>query len=260
MSSSDINSNISCNNLCHKHISVIVPLHLLSTADVIFLQQLLTAFTFTYPEQKEKDVADWFLKMSFLSLLFLLSSCFHIHCLQMSRRNPCCYDQVIFDVLSRTNKWICLYCICAKSFSTSGIISSHCVCQNVSVGLWMISESSSWCYWRFSLYCILQYAYQPDRRSVPVGIPVQTITNQSLQGKSVSPPESISAFRGLEWHLGMSHFDSTCLLICVWLDFFERASFHNTAFPYPPVSLFLSFMKESLDTDSGRTLTHVHKC
>ncbi|XP_026220722.1 pleckstrin homology domain-containing family A member 5-like isoform X2 [Anabas testudineus] len=34
-----------------------------------------------------------------------------------------------------------------------------------------------------------KYAYQPDRRSVPVGIPVQTITTQSLQGKSLSPED-----------------------------------------------------------------------
>uniref|UniRef100_A0A7N5ZWF6 Pleckstrin homology domain containing A5 n=1 Tax=Anabas testudineus TaxID=64144 RepID=A0A7N5ZWF6_ANATE len=34
-----------------------------------------------------------------------------------------------------------------------------------------------------------KYAYQPDRRSVPVGIPVQTITTQSLQGKS---PEELT--------------------------------------------------------------------
>uniref|UniRef100_A0A8C4HL14 Pleckstrin homology domain containing A5 n=1 Tax=Dicentrarchus labrax TaxID=13489 RepID=A0A8C4HL14_DICLA len=32
-----------------------------------------------------------------------------------------------------------------------------------------------------------KYAYPPDRRSMPAGIPVQTITAQSLQGKTVSP-------------------------------------------------------------------------
>ncbi|KAK2917682.1 hypothetical protein Q8A73_004428 [Channa argus] len=34
-----------------------------------------------------------------------------------------------------------------------------------------------------------KYAYQPDRRSMPAGIPVQTITAQSLQGKSLSPED-----------------------------------------------------------------------
>lgn len=34
--------------------------------------------------------------------------------------------------------------------------------------------------------CVLQYAYLPDRRSMPAGIPIQTITAQSLQGKTVS--------------------------------------------------------------------------
>uniref|UniRef100_A0A3B4VJW8 Pleckstrin homology domain containing A5 n=1 Tax=Seriola dumerili TaxID=41447 RepID=A0A3B4VJW8_SERDU len=34
-----------------------------------------------------------------------------------------------------------------------------------------------------------QYAYPPDRRSMPVGIPVQTITAQSLQGKTLSPED-----------------------------------------------------------------------
>ncbi|XP_037539542.1 pleckstrin homology domain-containing family A member 5 [Nematolebias whitei] len=37
--------------------------------------------------------------------------------------------------------------------------------------------------------CVLQYAYPPDRRSMPVGIPVQTITAHSLQGKS---PEELT--------------------------------------------------------------------
>uniref|UniRef100_A0A3Q2Y6Q5 Pleckstrin homology domain containing A5 n=2 Tax=Hippocampus comes TaxID=109280 RepID=A0A3Q2Y6Q5_HIPCM len=36
---------------------------------------------------------------------------------------------------------------------------------------------------------IPKYAYPPDRRSMPVGIPVQTITAQSLQGKSLSPED-----------------------------------------------------------------------
>ncbi|XP_071351549.1 pleckstrin homology domain-containing family A member 5-like isoform X9 [Trachinotus anak] len=34
-----------------------------------------------------------------------------------------------------------------------------------------------------------KYAYPPDRRSMPVGIPVQTITAQSLQGKTLSPED-----------------------------------------------------------------------
>ncbi|KAM9570500.1 pleckstrin homology domain-containing family A member 5-like isoform 12-T12 [Salvelinus alpinus] len=34
-----------------------------------------------------------------------------------------------------------------------------------------------------------QYAYPPDRRSMPAGIPVQTITAQSLQGKTMSPED-----------------------------------------------------------------------
>ncbi|XP_074532899.1 pleckstrin homology domain-containing family A member 5-like isoform X15 [Halichoeres trimaculatus] len=34
-----------------------------------------------------------------------------------------------------------------------------------------------------------QYAYTPDRRSMPAGIPVQTISAQSLQGKTLSPEE-----------------------------------------------------------------------
>uniref|UniRef100_A0A8D3ADN3 Pleckstrin homology domain containing A5 n=1 Tax=Scophthalmus maximus TaxID=52904 RepID=A0A8D3ADN3_SCOMX len=34
-----------------------------------------------------------------------------------------------------------------------------------------------------------QYAYPPDRRSMPAGIPVQTITAQSLQGKTLSPED-----------------------------------------------------------------------
>ncbi|XP_039664276.1 pleckstrin homology domain-containing family A member 5-like isoform X20 [Perca fluviatilis] len=34
-----------------------------------------------------------------------------------------------------------------------------------------------------------KYAYPPDRRSMPAGIPVQTITAQSLQGKTLSPEE-----------------------------------------------------------------------
>lgn len=32
-----------------------------------------------------------------------------------------------------------------------------------------------------------KYAYLPDRRSMPAGIPIQTITAQSLQGKTMSP-------------------------------------------------------------------------
>lgn len=36
------------------------------------------------------------------------------------------------------------------------------------------------------LSSVLQYAYTPERRSMPVGIPVQTITAQSLQTKTVS--------------------------------------------------------------------------
>lgn len=39
----------------------------------------------------------------------------------------------------------------------------------------------------FSIRPVLQYAYQPDRRSMPAGIPIQTITAQSLQGKTVRP-------------------------------------------------------------------------
>ncbi|XP_041651027.1 pleckstrin homology domain-containing family A member 5-like isoform X3 [Cheilinus undulatus] len=34
-----------------------------------------------------------------------------------------------------------------------------------------------------------QYGYPPDRRSMPAGIPVQTITAQSLQGKTLSPED-----------------------------------------------------------------------
>ncbi|XP_029909875.1 pleckstrin homology domain-containing family A member 5-like isoform X3 [Myripristis murdjan] len=34
-----------------------------------------------------------------------------------------------------------------------------------------------------------KYAYPPDRRSMPAGIPVQTITVQSLQGKTLSPED-----------------------------------------------------------------------
>ncbi|XP_068458337.1 pleckstrin homology domain-containing family A member 5-like isoform X11 [Clinocottus analis] len=34
-----------------------------------------------------------------------------------------------------------------------------------------------------------KYAYTPDRRSMPAGIPVQTINAQSLQGKTLSPEE-----------------------------------------------------------------------
>ncbi|XP_070686153.1 pleckstrin homology domain-containing family A member 5-like isoform X2 [Pempheris klunzingeri] len=34
-----------------------------------------------------------------------------------------------------------------------------------------------------------KYAYPPDRRSMPAGIPVQTITSQSLQGKTLSPED-----------------------------------------------------------------------
>ncbi|KAM9376315.1 pleckstrin homology domain-containing family A member 5-like isoform 2-T2 [Pholidichthys leucotaenia] len=34
-----------------------------------------------------------------------------------------------------------------------------------------------------------KYVYTPDRRSVPAGIPVQTITAQSLQGKTLSPED-----------------------------------------------------------------------
>ncbi|XP_054633557.1 pleckstrin homology domain-containing family A member 5-like isoform X11 [Dunckerocampus dactyliophorus] len=34
-----------------------------------------------------------------------------------------------------------------------------------------------------------KYAYPPDRRSMPIGIPVQTITAQSLQGKTLSPED-----------------------------------------------------------------------
>ncbi|XP_061138075.1 pleckstrin homology domain-containing family A member 5-like isoform X1 [Syngnathus typhle] len=36
---------------------------------------------------------------------------------------------------------------------------------------------------------IPMYAYPPDRRSMPVGIPVQAITAQSLQGKSLNPED-----------------------------------------------------------------------
>ncbi|XP_078139094.1 pleckstrin homology domain-containing family A member 5-like isoform X1 [Centroberyx gerrardi] len=36
---------------------------------------------------------------------------------------------------------------------------------------------------------ITKYAYPPDRRSMPAGIPVQTITAQSLQGKTLSPED-----------------------------------------------------------------------
>uniref|UniRef100_A0A3P8RRQ4 Pleckstrin homology domain containing A5 n=1 Tax=Amphiprion percula TaxID=161767 RepID=A0A3P8RRQ4_AMPPE len=34
-----------------------------------------------------------------------------------------------------------------------------------------------------------QYAYPPDRRSMPAGIPIQTVTAQSLQGKTLSPED-----------------------------------------------------------------------
>ncbi|CAN9499090.1 unnamed protein product [Ophioblennius macclurei] len=34
-----------------------------------------------------------------------------------------------------------------------------------------------------------KYAYPPDRRSMPAGIPIQTITAQSLQGKTLSPED-----------------------------------------------------------------------
>uniref|UniRef100_A0A1A8MDP9 Pleckstrin homology domain containing, family A member 5 n=1 Tax=Nothobranchius pienaari TaxID=704102 RepID=A0A1A8MDP9_9TELE len=37
--------------------------------------------------------------------------------------------------------------------------------------------------------CVLQYAYPPDRRSMPAGIPIQTITAQSLQSKT---PEELT--------------------------------------------------------------------
>ncbi|XP_032379668.1 pleckstrin homology domain-containing family A member 5 isoform X17 [Etheostoma spectabile] len=36
---------------------------------------------------------------------------------------------------------------------------------------------------------LIKYAYPPDRRSMPAGIPVQTVTAQSLQGKTLSPEE-----------------------------------------------------------------------
>ncbi|MBN3301991.1 PKHA5 protein, partial [Amia calva] len=36
---------------------------------------------------------------------------------------------------------------------------------------------------------LTKYAYQPDRRSMPTGIPVQTITPQALQGKTMSQDE-----------------------------------------------------------------------
>ncbi|KAM4573095.1 pleckstrin homology domain-containing family A member 5 isoform 12-T13 [Odontesthes bonariensis] len=36
---------------------------------------------------------------------------------------------------------------------------------------------------------INKYAYTPDRRSMPAGIPIQTITAQSLQGKTLSPED-----------------------------------------------------------------------
>ncbi|XP_013872628.1 pleckstrin homology domain-containing family A member 5 isoform X4 [Austrofundulus limnaeus] len=36
---------------------------------------------------------------------------------------------------------------------------------------------------------INKYAYPPDRRSMPAGIPIQTITAHSLQGKSLSPED-----------------------------------------------------------------------
>ncbi|XP_061677862.1 pleckstrin homology domain-containing family A member 5-like isoform X1 [Syngnathoides biaculeatus] len=36
---------------------------------------------------------------------------------------------------------------------------------------------------------IPKYAFAPDRRSMPVGIPVQSLTPQSLQGKSLSPED-----------------------------------------------------------------------
>ncbi|KAM8862120.1 pleckstrin homology domain-containing family A member 5-like isoform 4-T4 [Synchiropus picturatus] len=36
---------------------------------------------------------------------------------------------------------------------------------------------------------INKYAYQPDRRSMPVGLPIQTITAQSLHGKTMSPDD-----------------------------------------------------------------------
>lgn len=95
---------------------------------------------------------------------------------------------------------------------------------------------------------------------MPVGIPVQTITTQSLQGKSVSPhrscpllcPSLSSDCQGLgqcafqlryictvcKSHPGIPHLGSTCLLIWVYLDFFERTYFHSTTFPYPlPLSV-----------------------
>ncbi|XP_035807638.2 pleckstrin homology domain-containing family A member 5 isoform X17 [Amphiprion ocellaris] len=34
-----------------------------------------------------------------------------------------------------------------------------------------------------------KYAYPPDRRSMPAGIPIQTVTAQSLQGKTLSPED-----------------------------------------------------------------------
>ncbi|XP_062318522.1 pleckstrin homology domain-containing family A member 5-like isoform X20 [Osmerus eperlanus] len=36
---------------------------------------------------------------------------------------------------------------------------------------------------------LTKYAYPPDRRSMPAGIPVQTITAQTLQGKTMSPED-----------------------------------------------------------------------
>ncbi|XP_056138260.1 pleckstrin homology domain-containing family A member 5-like isoform X1 [Lampris incognitus] len=36
---------------------------------------------------------------------------------------------------------------------------------------------------------LTKYAYPPDRRSIPAGIPIQTINAQSLQGKTLSPEE-----------------------------------------------------------------------
>lgn len=51
----------------------------------------------------------------------------------------------------------------------------------------------------------LQYAYTPERRSMPVGIPVQTITAQSLQSKTVSyDPGCLTFCPSTLWPTGAS--------------------------------------------------------
>lgn len=95
-------------------------------------------------------------------------------------------------------------------------------------------------------YHDLQYAYPPDRRSMPAGLPVQAITSQSLQGKTVSSPViPVSLHQCLLTTCGATE----SLFIWVNYNFFARQT--NPPFLPPPVSVILFQEDIVTEADSG---------